>query len=98
MKRARVSDDGRVVSANEALHFTLVEPVASGSFTQGAKFQPEFTHQTFGQDEEIRGYKKLRVDIYLDSASFRPYVELRCPADGHMLLQSALLEPPQPPG
>lgn len=28
-------------------------------------FNPEFTHQQFGDDQIIKGYKGLTVDIYL---------------------------------
>ena len=32
-------------------------------------FHPEFTHQFFGVDEEIYGYKNLRIDIFMTAGS-----------------------------
>ena len=39
-------------------------------------FKPEFTHQIFGDDEVIFGYKSLRVDYYLTPGLLHAYIGL----------------------
>lgn len=39
-------------------------------------FQPEFTHQIFGDDETIFGYKHLRIDYYLTPGLLEAYIGL----------------------
>lgn len=42
------------------------------------EFRPEFTHQIFGDDEEIFGYKGLKVDYYLTPGLLDAYIGLSC--------------------
>ncbi|XP_071478143.1 histone acetyltransferase type B catalytic subunit-like [Diadema antillarum] len=37
-------------------------------------FHPEFTHQIFGQNETIFGYKGLKVQLYFSAAKLTPYI------------------------
>jgi hypothetical protein len=39
-------------------------------------FNPEYTNQVFDENEEIKGYKDLRIDIYTLSGSLKSYVEI----------------------
>ena len=79
-KRARVADDRAVVSANEAVSFVLVDHDVSSAGSL-ASFQPEFSHQLFGDDEEIKGYVDLKVTVYLHPVSFTAYVEIGYPPE-----------------
>lgn len=41
-------------------------------------FHPQFTHQIFGKDEEIVGYKGLRIDIYYVASTLYTYINWKC--------------------
>ncbi len=41
-------------------------------------FKPEFTHQIFGDEEIIFGYKNLRIDYYLTPGLLNAYIGLKC--------------------
>ena len=41
-------------------------------------FKPEFTHQIFGDDEIIFGYKNLRVDYFLTPGLLDAYIGVSC--------------------
>jgi histone acetyltransferase 1 len=40
-------------------------------------FHPEFTHQIFGDDENIFGYKNLKIQYYLTPATLDAYIGLK---------------------
>eukprot|EP00803_Ostreobium_quekettii_P008840 evm.model.scf_195.5 EVM.evm.TU.scf_195.5 scf_195:32086-36316(-) len=80
-KRPRIDNgDGRpdewVASANDALRFHLLDdfpPRSAGTeldHGRGEVFSPEYTHQVFGEEEEIHGYMGLRVDVWLSARTF----------------------------
>ena len=52
---------------------------SSGSKSDNCKqvFKPEFTHQIFGDDESIFGYRNLRVDYYLTPGLLEAYIGLK---------------------
>ena len=39
-------------------------------------FVPEFTHQLFGQDEKVKGYKGLQIKVALHSFTLHAYVKI----------------------
>lgn len=41
-------------------------------------FRPEYTHQIFGDEEVIFGYKNLRIDYYLTPGLLHAYIGLKC--------------------
>lgn len=41
-------------------------------------FKPEYTHQIFGDEEIIFGYKNLRIDYYLTPGLLHAYIGLKC--------------------
>ncbi|CAF1015982.1 unnamed protein product [Brachionus calyciflorus] len=45
---------------------------------ESALFKPEYTHQIFGDDEEIFGYKSLRIDYLLTPGYLDAYIGLSC--------------------
>ncbi|KAK9815493.1 hypothetical protein WJX72_004587 [[Myrmecia] bisecta] len=76
-KRARVADDF-AVSANDCLTIHVLNPVqeAAGVIADDAAFHPEFTHQIFGDDEEIKGYSGLAIDVYVSQRDMRTLIEV----------------------
>jgi hypothetical protein len=39
-------------------------------------YKAEYLHQIFGENEEIKGYRKLWIDIFITGAQLLPYVEV----------------------
>lgn len=72
----RQKPDPFVVSANEALTFKLLDPKGEAELRVDHEFHPEFTHQVFGADEEIKGYSGLRIDIFVSQHSFHTHVNV----------------------
>ncbi|XP_061178259.1 histone acetyltransferase type B catalytic subunit-like [Saccostrea echinata] len=63
-------------SANEAIHFKLVrkeEDLDDDTST----FPPEMTHQVFGENESIFGYKDLVVEMYYTAAKLTTFINLQ---------------------
>ncbi|CAL8078442.1 unnamed protein product [Calicophoron daubneyi] len=60
------------VAANEAVSFKLVKHKAD--FQDGTEFHPEYTHQIFGESEQIFGYKDLKVNIWYIAGSLSTYI------------------------
>ena len=61
--------------AAQAVRWHLVESVEKGATEKelsagGMPFSCEYYHQVFGEDEEINGYKSLRVDIHLSAKTY----------------------------
>jgi histone acetyltransferase 1 len=62
-----------VVDANEVLRFKMVESVSdleNGSL----EFEPEMCHQIYGDNENIFGYRGLKISLYMSASSLRSYV------------------------
>jgi len=91
-KRARVDEDGTVASNEKdetplgpweadscsAVIFRLVRDethVREQRSTTDA-FGPSFTHQVFGENERIYGYRGLKIDIYMHCVTFHVLVEI----------------------
>lgn len=49
-------------NANEALHISLIQSGATAPI-ELASFHPQFTYPIFGDEEQIFGYKDLRIDV-----------------------------------
>ena len=76
VKRARTSSVLPSVSANDALIFVVVNG-GSESLVELARFRPDFSHQIFGQEEEIKGYTNLTVTVNLSAWSLHAFVQIR---------------------
>ncbi|CAM2723122.1 unnamed protein product [Rotaria socialis] len=61
-------------SANEIISFKLIR--SEKDLNEKNEFGPEFTHQIFGENERIFGYKNLKVDIYCLSSSLNFYLNI----------------------
>ncbi|KAL0047452.1 hypothetical protein WJX82_003744 [Trebouxia sp. C0006] len=78
-KRLKTDSEDYKACANECITLHLFDPSTSSSWPPSGvtgSFKPEFTHQIFGDDEEIVGYKGLAVDIYFSQADFQACVEI----------------------
>lgn len=72
------------IEASSAISIRLVDPdaglggpdAAQCRTTEVCTFNPELTHQVFGHEEEIKGYKGLQVVVQLDANSFYSQVDL----------------------
>ncbi|KAH8024581.1 hypothetical protein HPB51_025563 [Rhipicephalus microplus] len=62
-----------VVSANDVVHFKLVM-TTDDIEDDDIAFQPEMSHQIFGEGESIFGYRDLHVKLYYGSCSLTPYL------------------------
>lgn len=63
--------------ANEAVKLKLVrfqEDVEDDSTT----FNPEYTHQVFGDDEIVFGYKGLQIQLYYTAGSLNTFFRISC--------------------
>jgi histone acetyltransferase 1 len=72
--------------ANECIYFKFIydvndlrdEPNEDESESEDpCVFHPEFTHQIFGDDEQIFGYKNLRVNYYFTPGLLDAYIGLK---------------------
>lgn len=70
--------------ANDCIHFKFIfnqndlKNHDENSDQESMVFRPEFTHQIFGDDEEIFGYKNLRIDYFLTPGYLDAYIGLSC--------------------
>ncbi|XP_071826710.1 histone acetyltransferase type B catalytic subunit-like [Apostichopus japonicus] len=62
-----------VCGANDVIELKLVRDV-NDIFDDTKIFRPEFTHQLFGQNENIFGYKELKIQLYFSAGSLNPYL------------------------
>ncbi|XP_069120365.1 histone acetyltransferase type B catalytic subunit-like isoform X1 [Argopecten irradians] len=63
-------------SANEAIHFKLVRQ-QSDTEDDCTTFLPDMTHQLFGDQESIFGYKDLVVEMFYSAARLSTYVNMK---------------------
>lgn len=74
-------NEAPVTSANQCLTFMI--PHASTASSNGSdraqltSFHPEFTHQVFGPDEDIKGYTALEIVIEFHPVSFFGQLHIR---------------------
>ncbi|KAI0181079.1 acyl-CoA N-acyltransferase [Hypoxylon sp. FL1284] len=65
-------EDDWTVSANDALTISLVRPGPDSKLQTIASFNPKFTYPIFGDDEQIFGYKGLKINLKYDARDLRP--------------------------
>lgn len=61
--------------ANDAITISLVTPTESG-FKTLESFHPNFTYAIFGEEEQIFGYKNLKVNLYYNATDMRPHLSV----------------------
>jgi len=62
-----------VTDANEVLEFKMVRKAEDFSDANLA-FKPEMCHQIYGDNENIFGYKGLKITLYMSAANLKTYV------------------------
>ena len=86
-KRHKTDAEEHKASANECMTLHLIDPAKTTSSwppnSVSSSFKPEFTHQIFGDDEEILGYRGLTVDIYFSQVDFQACVEVKYEDKAH---------------
>ncbi|KAF4989987.1 hypothetical protein FGRMN_8761 [Fusarium graminum] len=63
-----------LASANDAIHISLVAPSESG-LHHIATFNPRHTYSIFGEDEQIFGYKDLKISLRYRANDMRPHIK-----------------------
>ncbi|KAI1268597.1 histone acetyltransferase type B catalytic subunit [Xylariaceae sp. FL1019] len=63
-------------NANEAITISLVRPTANG-VVKLASFNPKFTYPIFGEEEQIFGYKGLKINLAYDARNLRPHLTIK---------------------
>ncbi|BDA48752.1 Histone acetyltransferase type B catalytic subunit [Coccomyxa sp. Obi] len=67
------------VDANEVITFHFLDAHKEPSeICEASSFPPDMCHQFFGEEEEIKGYEDLAVDIWLSQRSYQALLEVRC--------------------
>ena len=57
---------GAAVAADSVITFHLLKHTPEGlAVDENGSFPPEMCHQLFGEEEEIRGYDGLSIDIWV---------------------------------
>jgi hypothetical protein len=64
-----------LTSTNDALSISLVAPSKSGPQSV-ATFYPRFTYPIFGEEEEVFGYKGLKMSLRYRANDMRPHFEV----------------------
>lgn len=65
-----------VVRANDVIFMKLIRRESDVEDHEKDSFHPDFTHQIFGESENIFGYKDLKVLVYYTSASMKRFVSV----------------------
>lgn len=80
-KRLKTNAEDFKVSANTCITLHLVDPHKARSLPLiecvTHSFKPDFTHQFFGDDEEILGYKGLSINLYFSQIDFQAFVDIK---------------------
>lgn len=74
-KRAKL--EAWTADANECTSIVFLDPAREPAVAEAARACPEFTHQLFGEEEQIAGYRGLELALYLSQRSFAAQVELK---------------------
>ncbi|KAM7223876.1 Acyl-CoA N-acyltransferase [Rhypophila decipiens] len=71
-----MSDGDWTTSSNDALVLSLVSPSPTGGLKTITTFRPQFTYPIFGDEEQIFGYKDLRIQLRFHASDMRPNVQV----------------------
>ncbi|KAA3671202.1 histone acetyltransferase 1, partial [Paragonimus westermani] len=63
------------VSARDVITFKLIR--TKTDFDVAQEFRPEYTHQIFGESEQIFGYSDLKIDIWYLAGSLSTYIAVK---------------------
>ncbi|KAM7196012.1 Acyl-CoA N-acyltransferase [Naviculisporaceae sp. PSN 640] len=71
-----MSESDWTTSSNDALVLSLVAPSPTGGLKTITNFRPQFTYPIFGDEEQIFGYKGLRINLRYHANDMRPNVQV----------------------
>lgn len=74
-KRAKLEEWS--ADANACISIIWLDAAREPSTNEAALCHPEFTHQLFGEEERIFGYRGLQLDLTFSQRSFVALAELR---------------------
>ena len=74
-KRAKL--EAWTADATECTSIVFLDPAREPGVAEAARVCPEFTHQLFGEEEQIAGYRGLELGLYLSQRSFAALAELK---------------------
>ena len=63
-------------NSNDAITISLVSPSLSG-IQKLHSFQPKFTYPIFGDEEQIFGYKGLKINLRSNISDLRPHLAIK---------------------
>eukprot|EP01080_Neovahlkampfia_damariscottae_P000317 gene317-6731_t len=63
-----------VCNSNEAMNFKLISTIEDLD-KNDISFHPTYTHQIFGEDERIVGFKNLKINIYFHASTLNTCIE-----------------------
>nr|ANS59908.1 putative B-type histone acetyltransferase HAT1 [Pestalotiopsis microspora] len=69
------SDEEWIVDANEAFNISLVRSRESG-LEKIESFHPTFSYPIFGEQEQIFGYKGLKINLQFNASDVRPHLSV----------------------
>lgn len=81
-KRLKTNSEDYKACANDCITLHLFDPTKTQDSSWppngvSSSFKPDFTHQVFGDDEEIVGYKGLSVDFYFSQSDFQACIDIK---------------------
>lgn len=71
----RISCESMVTDSNQAVEFKLIRDKKDLE-NDSLAFNPVMSHQIFGPQETIFGYKNLKVKLYFSAAYLNPYLQI----------------------
>lgn len=71
----KISVEKYLCDANEVVNFKLVRN--EDDIEEGISFQPEMSHQIFGEKEQIFGYSDLSVNMYYTASQLHGYIGIQ---------------------
>lgn len=74
-----IENEQWVSHSNDVLTFRMVETPEEWEKAQTRQqegFKPDFTHQVFSDEEEIKGYKDLSIDVFINARDFTTLVKV----------------------
>lgn len=81
-QRADTEADPWVHPCEECITFRLVRSATAEELETeiskgGIEFDGEFFHQHFGEDEAIKGYKNLQVNVWMSAQTYHTWLDVK---------------------
>lgn len=66
-----------VVDSNDALKFRLIRGEEDLDSEVELDFEPAMSHQIYGENENIFGYRNLKVDMYMTASTLKAFIRMK---------------------